>query len=460
MLSAAELSPLSFANILPQSFSPLFALPGEIRNLIWAYTLAPDNDQTRPYPVDSYCRRPDYWAEQTSDVTLLRTCKAIYTEAWHFPWTTSELCFFLAGYEPLGAGHTRYRQNVFLNAIHDSGRQNMNFKHVRIFAKLSNPEDADRLQEILNTPYSEPRTITITIRHHDFDGWTTDGDLYISESWVRKCRFPNSVRTIRVEFESLERKKAQIDEIAEQAVERWEFTREDGRKLSAAFQTEGGVQGEMEVMRWAGESTLDGVRWVRDVGEDNKIWYFVRAVVWRIRDDDHEDEEVSVGLELEDPDSEKDTLLSATDAPGATPAAVDEIIAVPELDMRQISYALRSLEVGEGRCNWRTCDDFSGKDLREMVSVWKQGHTSWLSDPTDGFSSRNATVYNFTSYFDPVYGEYFVPDELWGGIGLPDEPIAVREAEHPEYRNFPELEEEPWPLNRVGRNRKVPKLVW
>ncbi|KAF3274270.1 hypothetical protein TWF970_008021 [Orbilia oligospora] len=394
--------PLSFKNIVPQTISPLFKLPGEIRNLIWAYALAPYNDPAHPYPVDRLYRRPDYWAPQKSDIALLRTCKAIYTESWHFPWTTEDL------------------------------------------------------QYVLNTTHAKPRTVTITIRHADFSGWECDHSLTLTGNWVRECRFPKSVETIRVEFESVERKSGQIDEIAAQAVEKWEFERQDGRKFSAKTVN---IEGEMEIMWWAGESSLDGVRWIRDIGEDGKMWYFVKAVVWRIKAEGRDWEELEEP-ELEDDlvdDASRETniALSAMESPTETPTSTDQVMAVHELDMLQISFALKSLKLSTG--SWQSSDNICGEGLREMASIWKQTHPNWLSRLTRP-GHPASTIRHYLSPLGEKLCEYYVPDERWGGLEHHDDiETPLWETKDPE---LPDLGEEPWPLHKVGRNRKVPKFIW
>ncbi|TGJ70549.1 hypothetical protein EYR41_002583 [Orbilia oligospora] len=449
--------PISFKNILPQSISPLFKLPGEIRNLIWAYALAPYNDPTRPYPVDRLYRRPDYWAPQKSDIALLRTCKAIYTESWHFPWTTSELCFYLGEYEhqPWNTFDSSWRQAGLLEAIYEM-RENINIRHMRIFAQSAQLQDSEDLQYVLNTAHAKPRTVTITIRHADFTGWERDHNLTLTGNWVRECRFPKSVETIRVEFESVERKSGQIDEIAAQAVEKWEFERRDGRKFSAKTVN---IEGEMEVMWWAGESSLDGVRWIRDIGEDGKMWYFVKAVVWRIKAEGRDWEELGEPeLEydlVDDASRETNIALSATESPTETPTSTDQVMAVHELDMLQISFALKSLKLSTG--SWQSSDNICGEGLREMASIWKQTHPNWLSRLTRR-GHPASTIRHYLSPRSEKLCEYYVPDERWGGLEHHDDiETPLWETKDPE---LPDLGEEPWPLHKVGRNRKVPKFIW
>ncbi|KAK6508831.1 hypothetical protein TWF481_003599 [Arthrobotrys musiformis] len=448
----------SYTHVLPQTLSPLFKLPGEIRNLIWEYALAPYNDSKRAYPAWSRNCRPDYWGSPKSDTALLRTCKAVHKEAWHFTWVTSELCFFRGGGEHrhIYTDHGSTHQGKLLEAIHGI-EENITIRHMRIFAKTEYLEEDGVLQSILDTKYAEPRTVTITIRHADFTGWREDHRLRVDGNWVRKCRFPDSVETIRVEFESVERKCGQVDEIAEQAVEKWEFERRDGRKLSATVRN---PEGEMETMWWAGEGNLDGVRWIRDIGEDGKIWYFVKAVVWRIKEEDPRKEEEAEGSRVDDymvdeTNRDPDITLSVADTPSSTHIPLDQIQALPEADVTQMVFALRSLELASGR--WQNSDHASGDALREMVSIWRQMHPRLFRNPARDLHAENSLVEG-SCWFGPEVWDYFVPDSRWGGVGHHDDDVTpLWKMEDPE---LPEAGEEPWPLHRVGRNRKVPKLVW
>ncbi|KAK6362622.1 hypothetical protein TWF730_000078 [Orbilia blumenaviensis] len=273
---------LSFTNTLPQDRSPLFTLPGEIRNLIWEYTITPGSDPTRPFLADSLYRRPDYWGEQKSHVALLCTCKAIYAEAWQFPWTTSELLYYLSNNEtrPLSHQYSRWRQKTVLKAL-DGNQYGIRIKHMRIFAGWQTLEFPSELQGVLYTLYSAPRTITVTIRRADYGNWRANRKLEVPENWVNQCRFRDSVETIRVEFECLEDKIAEVDEITQQAL-KWQFRRQDGELLSATTRD---AQGEMEARWWVNKGASEDLRWSRDIGdkEDGRIWHFVRTVVWRVK---------------------------------------------------------------------------------------------------------------------------------------------------------------------------------
>ncbi|KAK6504612.1 hypothetical protein TWF481_006551 [Arthrobotrys musiformis] len=293
---------LDLATMNPQPTSPLFNLPGEIRNQIWEYALTPYNDPNpeRRYSSATAYSRPDYISPLTTSVSLLRVCKAIYSEAWYLPWRTAELGFYLTSSDRHPPKiDTIEKVSLILEEMVKKGIDTTT-NRVRVFAQLYALEDGQRLQGILGTKHFFPREVVVTIRHTDFWFWENDENLKVGGRWVAACRFPQSVKRVKVEFESLERKKGQIDEIAQQAVEHWEFRRVDGARFSAVLgggardDKEGKgkgkeVEGEMEVMRWTGDSSFQGMRWRRDEVEEGKLNYYVKTVIWRIKHELSED---------------------------------------------------------------------------------------------------------------------------------------------------------------------------
>ncbi|KAK6345684.1 hypothetical protein TWF718_007593 [Orbilia javanica] len=283
---------VNFDAINPQHGSPLFLLPGELRNQIWEYALTPYNDFSRPYPSSTpYCR-PDYYAPLTSAVSLLRTCKAIYKESWYLPWIKADLCFYLTSTDRRPPRvETVERVEAILNDLHSRGIDTST-NHVRVFAQAYQLEDRTSFPRILRMDHFRPREVVVTIRHTDFWYWERDAPLRLGGQWVSRCEFPESVKVFKLEFESLERKKEQVDDIAEQAAAYWEFKREDGARLSAIIEKPAGdgngageAKGEMEVMRWTGSSNLRGLRWLRDETEHGKLNYYVKTVIWRVRNE-------------------------------------------------------------------------------------------------------------------------------------------------------------------------------
>ena len=260
---------------LEQSQSALFSiLPGEIRNHIWNYALAEYQDETQLYDDATCYKRPDYFAPRKTETALLQTCKRIYQEAWFLPWTNAEQIFYLTSLDRRPARTTTpIDMQKTLLAI--SKTQTMPIiQHVRVFPQLYMLENGRRLQEILDLKFFYPKVITITIRHTDWWFWESDNNLHLDARWVDFCRFPNSLIELRMAFESLERKKDQIDDVVKQAIDGWIFRRQDDTELSAK-------NCKPEIMRWSGSATWGDHRWIRDETSPNKLDYYVSTVTWR-----------------------------------------------------------------------------------------------------------------------------------------------------------------------------------
>lgn len=148
---------------------------------------------------------------------------------------------------------------------------------VRVFAQLYILEPGDAFQRVLDTGSGllRPRRVRLTLRYTDFWHWEDSKLLYVDGTWVAKTRFPDCVRAFVVDFESLERRKREVDIIVEQAVERWVFKRKDERVLKARSE-------DITVSRWTGSSMFGGYRWLRDEVRPGELDYYVKTVTWRL----------------------------------------------------------------------------------------------------------------------------------------------------------------------------------
>ena len=260
---------------LPQTESVLFnKFPGEIRDLIFYYALCDYEDKSDLYDENTCYRRPGYFAPRRTDTALLRTCQQVYREAWFLPWAAREHTLFLTSPDrcPVRITTTKQIRSVLnlINAIH--GKTEIN--HVRIFPQLYRLEPGGDLQRINDWQNFHPRYFTITLRHTDWWYWESDTPLWINSRFVNECRFPDSVRELRFELESLERRKDQINSIANQMIGTWQFQRKDGVRLSAK-------DSSIAIMRWSGSSTWAGQRWVRDETRPETLDYYVTTITFK-----------------------------------------------------------------------------------------------------------------------------------------------------------------------------------
>lgn len=145
--------------------------------------------------------------------------------------------------------------------------------HVRVFAQLCSLENGSQLSQILDLDCFYPRVFTVTVRHHDWWNWEGDSLLSIGSEWVNNCQFPESVVQLRVELESLQRKKNQIDYVAAEMIKNWQFSRNDNIVMMAHAQ-------DLEVSAWSGSSTWEGERWIRDETKPETNEYYVKTVVF------------------------------------------------------------------------------------------------------------------------------------------------------------------------------------
>lgn len=279
LLTAPSASLQSNAN--PQTQSPLFALPAEIRSLVFTYALTDYEDTaSNSYDTNTYWYRPGYAARRRTATELLRVCKRVFQETWFLPFALAEHSFYLTQEDRAPATHLtvdrmrRYLETLRVFAHGQDGMKIPQIHHVRVFAQLWALEDPRRLQGLLSLPGFEPRVVTITLRYTDFWHWENDALLHIDSRWVNTVKFPRSVETIKMDFEMIDRRKNEIDYIADAAVEKWGFRREDGVGFAATGQ-------DVAVSRWTGSSTWGNRRWIRDESRPNEIDYYVKTVTWK-----------------------------------------------------------------------------------------------------------------------------------------------------------------------------------
>lgn len=92
------------------------------------------------------------------------------------------------------------------------------------------------------------------------------------EDWLEKFRGPPGLRELRVEYETLTWKKAEMMAIVERN-KNWMLNVEDGGHLSAE-------DTQLEEWSWTGPSRLGGRSW-RHHGEGNSVEYIVVTDTWR-----------------------------------------------------------------------------------------------------------------------------------------------------------------------------------
>ncbi|KAJ4177442.1 hypothetical protein NW767_015120 [Fusarium falciforme] len=285
----------------PQSDSPLFGLlPAETRNQIFSLALTDYEDPSpdRRYSDNVCYARPSYFAPRRTDTALLRTCRAAYRECRFLPFTLTEQTFWLTpcDYSPPGYDRLRAGRDLYITAgglAEQMGQNRVQIEGLRVFTQMwalwtGNYESLPQMwapwttkfEALLEIGYVDLKRFTVTVRHVDWGHWERDAPLMFLGDWIRGIseRMPPCLNEVRIEMESPERKKHQVDLIANKMAERWFFKKPDGTVLFA--DTEGST---MQVSRWRGTSTWNGQRWIRDETDEGVIDYYILSVTFRPR---------------------------------------------------------------------------------------------------------------------------------------------------------------------------------
>lgn len=272
-----------------QEKSPLFSrIPAELRSEIFSLALTdyPDPSPGSRYAADTCYTRPSYFAPRKTDARLLRTCRAVYQEAWFLPFILREQTHWLTAPDraPPEYGSSQQLSNLIdtLGRIaQQHGTEHVETNGLRVFAQMWALERGHLATMLRTLPQLHPRSLTLTIRHTDWWWWESDEPLRFEGSWLRAVNerlLPPSVREFCIELESVQRKKEQLESIAKQMAERWFFKRTDGVAL---FADASGAANTVNT--WTGSSTWHDKTWTRDETRPGEIDYYILSVVFRPR---------------------------------------------------------------------------------------------------------------------------------------------------------------------------------
>jgi len=224
----------NLAKCHPQAQSPLFPLPQELRDLIYAFALAPWNSRAHAYGTREYYYRPDCVAKHMVLTDLLLTCRRVWLEAnavaikqwrprfWYG--RGPELETWVPGHAHRGA-HAKH--NRFLAPMTDHTLRNVtNLQlHAQMFRiePMRYPASSEHHLASLFDPALlrrgfAPRKLRITIRHTDWWYWESDEPLRFEDGWVQAlldAPLAGYVEIFELELETLERKLDQLQPIIE-----------------------------------------------------------------------------------------------------------------------------------------------------------------------------------------------------------------------------------------------------
>jgi hypothetical protein len=274
-MTEPTLSPAFFSEYNEQTQSDLFSrLPAEIRYEIFANALTSAPNTALPLEQDEYCTRPGYETRHRTYTELLRTCKKAYMEAWFMPFICSEHAFWMASPERTPRKMiTVEKMQEGLDMIH-ARHGEVQGGHIRVFPQLWALESTKDLGRVLTLKNFHPKSITITIRYTDTWFWENDEALRIDGSWGNRITLPSSVTKFCIDIESIERRKDEVDWIAGEMADKWQFKRADGTRMVAA-------KSDTTISRWTGSSILGERRWIRDESAPGQLQYHFATVTWR-----------------------------------------------------------------------------------------------------------------------------------------------------------------------------------
>jgi hypothetical protein len=263
-----------------QGSSPLFSiLPPEIRNHIFHLTLLEYDDKNFPVPFNSYGYRPGHRFRKKHSLDLLATCKLAYLEAYLIPVAaTTHTTWSTWGHRApldrsLVAHHRFQKMNVEQRAAVET---------VQLYAQQFSLEAQDWDRDILpkdqKTHGVLPKRLIISVRHSDWWDWERDAPFRMDESrygssWRKRFEAFPSLEVFVMELETLERRKAEMDIIAE-GVRKWKIDLGNGRVLM----TDGIA---LKTCTWIGSKIYCGLLPPEGAAP---LQYYVVTITWKVQD--------------------------------------------------------------------------------------------------------------------------------------------------------------------------------
>lgn len=241
-----------------QESSPLFSiLPAEIRNRIYAFSLesadsfAAEDDQSF-YRHNAFYYRPGYQQPKRIQTALLQTCQQIYDEASLLPPALNEHTFWFYRAPP----HVKNASSPMEYFLRMTPKQRAQAQHIHFFTQQYFLEDNywSRVWQglVMSTDGRRlrgecriaPRKMTITLRHTDWWFWENNDPLGIDpfrhgrtrasemdnprppydvdSAWGNQFTSVPSLEELVIEFETVMRKREQLNDIVQRALQ-WKF---------------------------------------------------------------------------------------------------------------------------------------------------------------------------------------------------------------------------------------------
>ncbi|EOA84631.1 hypothetical protein ACJQWK_07120 [Exserohilum turcicum] len=259
--------------------SPLFGiLPGEIRNEIFELALMQEEDNAEAYPEDSYWYRPGFAGPHKGSSALLRTCRLAYKEGQKVFLKNLEWAFWFDR-GPEGRTTKDACERFFNNLTPQAAEA---LQKVRFFTQMYWLERGQNTFYLFSLAKFRPTQLTITIRYSDWWFWENDEPLRMHEDWLRYFRGSPGLRTLKVEYETLEWKKEEMMRIVRRN-KAWKLpVRREGARFED-HDLEGYLSAETTELKewtWRGTSRLGGQTWNHH-GAADTVQYVVVMDTWR-----------------------------------------------------------------------------------------------------------------------------------------------------------------------------------
>jgi hypothetical protein len=228
--------------IVPQTQSPLFRIPAELRERIFEYALTDypdpkfDKDREDVDHIDGLFK-----ASRRTDTQLLRTCRAVYMECWFMPLVLFEHIYqtndgTYAPYSRFNKSSSWLCRQSMLELIinHQAqlrgGRINsaMIIEYMHILASTELLVQGNMLQFLRAERHVVPQILHITLMDTPFE---PIGRLLAHDDWLRAVTLPVSVREVHLEMFRVGVEASEFSDFrnaVDVIIGKWFFARSDG----------------------------------------------------------------------------------------------------------------------------------------------------------------------------------------------------------------------------------------
>jgi hypothetical protein len=137
-----------------------------------------------------------------------------------------------------------------------------------------------------------PPNLTLTLRYTDWWNWESNQPIYpIRENRfldMREMFLPPFINSLTVQFENLESKVKQLDNVIGEMFTRkdhWVWTRKDGKRLVVEG-VSAKERGAVKEWKWAGPTRFgNGLPKYPHHGEGDSMVYVVKELTWKVEKD-------------------------------------------------------------------------------------------------------------------------------------------------------------------------------